>query len=282
MSRKHSRAKRQKNKLQNLDYMSEDNVVIDFHSSPHNEQYPNSRTKKSQSHKYHPQDSRSYSPEKLKPIKPRNKAQDLFLSAIKTHTLIFGLGPAGTGKSYCSAAMAAQALVSGDVDRIIFTRPAVEAGNSMGFLPGKLDEKFDPYFNAFKSCLISNAGRGVIECAIKNGNIVVEPLAYMRGKTFNRSFVVLDEAQNCTPDEIKMFMTRIGANSTVVISGDLSQSDIRCYSGLHDAICRTHAVKGVYVHEFEYDDIVRSDIVKDILMCYDDVEQKMHKYRSEC
>ena len=271
MSRKHGRAKRQKNKLQQLDYMSEDNVVIDFHSPSHNDSYhPSHARNPGSSHK------------KIKPIQAKNRSQDMFMSAIKTHTLIFGLGPAGTGKSYCAAAMAAQALVAGEIDRIIFTRPAVEAGNSMGFLPGKLDEKFDPYFSAFKSCLISNVGKGVIECALKNGNITVEPLAYMRGKTFNRAFVVLDEAQNCTPDEIKMFMTRIGENSTVVISGDLSQSDIRCYSGLHDAICRTHNVKGVYVHEFEYGDIVRSDIVKDILMCYDDVEQSMRKYRSEC
>jgi len=268
MSRKHGRAKRQKNKLQQLDYLSEDNVVIDFHSSPHNDSY-------------HPSHSRkSPSTTKLKPIQAKNKAQDMFMSAIKTHTLVFGLGPAGTGKSYCTAAMAAQALVSGDIDRVIFTRPAVEAGNGMGFLPGKLDEKFDPYFSAFKSCLISNAGKGVIECALKNGNITVEPLSYMRGKTFNRAFVVLDEAQNCTPDEIKMFMTRIGKHSTVVINGDLSQKDIRCYSGLHDAISRIHGVKGVYVHEFDCQDIVRSDIVKDIIMCYDDTEQKMKQYRS--
>jgi len=271
MSRKHGRAKRQKNKLQQLDYLSEDNVVIDIHSPSHNDSHHFPRTRNTPSSSY-----------QLKPIQPKNRSQDKFMAAIKTHTLIFGLGPAGTGKSYCTAAMAAQALVSGDIDRIIFTRPAVEAGNSLGFLPGKLDEKFDPYFSAFKSCLISNAGKGVIECALKNGNITVEPLAYMRGKTFNRAFVVLDEAQNCTPDEIKMLMTRIGEDSTVVISGDLSQSDIRCYSGLHDAICRTHNVGGVYVHEFEYDDIVRSDIVKDILMCYDDVGQKMVKYRSEC
>lgn len=271
MSRKHGRAKRQKNKLQQLDYLSEDNVVIDFHSPSHNDSYHSLHSGKPGSTNKQP-----------KPIQAKNRSQDMFMSAIKTHTLIFGLGPAGTGKSYCTAAMAAQALIAGTIDRIIFTRPAVEAGNSMGFLPGKLDEKFDPYFSAFKSCLISNAGKGVIECALKNGNITVEPLAYMRGKTFNRAFVVLDEAQNCTPDEIKMFMTRIGNDSTVVISGDLSQSDIRCYSGLHDAICRTHNVKGVYVHEFEYKDIVRSDIVKDILMCYDDVEQKMVKYRSEC
>ncbi len=270
MSRKNGRAKRQKNKLQQLDYLSEDNVVIDFHSSPHNDSYTPSLSRKPNAITKQP-----------KPIQPKNKSQDMFMAAIKTHTLIFGLGPAGTGKSYCAAAMAAQALISGDIDRIIFTRPAVEAGNSMGFLPGKLDEKFDPYFSAFKSCLISNAGKGVVECALKNGNITMEPLAYMRGKTFNRAFVVLDEAQNCTAEEIKMFMTRIGQQSTVVISGDLSQSDIRCYSGLYDAITRTHSVKGVYVHEFEYQDIVRSDIVKDIIMCYDDSEHKMKRYRTE-
>ena len=270
MSRKRGRAKRIKNKLHQRDYLSEDNVVIDFHSSSPDDQYSPSRSYKSNSPSSAP----------LKPIQAKNKAQDLFMSAIKTHTLIFGLGPAGTGKSYCTAAMAAQALIAGDIDRIIFTRPAVEAGNSMGFLPGKLEEKFDPYFSAFKSCLISNAGRGVVECAIKNGNISMEPLAYMRGKTFNRAFVVLDEAQNCTPEEIKMFMTRIGKQSTVVINGDLSQKDIRCYSGLHDAITRIHDVKGVYIHEFDYDDIVRSDIVKDIIMCYDDTEQKMHQFRS--
>ena len=109
----------------------------------------------------------------------------------------------------------------------------------------------------------------MIECAVKNGNIIVEPLAYMRGKTFNRCFVVLDEAQNCTSEEMKMFMTRIGKNSTVVINGDLSQSDISGYSGLDDAIKRVHDVRSVYVHRFTYDDIVRSDIVKDIIMRYE-------------
>jgi phosphate starvation-inducible PhoH-like protein len=269
--------KGKKNKLHKLDYLSEDNVVIDFHSSPHNDSYSHSHSHTSSPHSYNP--AASPSPP-IKPLQAKNRAQDQFISAIKTHTLIFGLGPAGTGKSYCAAAMAAQALISGDIDRIIFTRPAVEAGNSLGFLPGKLEDKFDPYFSAFKSCLISNAGKGVIECALKNGNITVEPLAYMRGKTFNHAFVVLDEAQNCTPEEMKMFMTRIGKQSTVVINGDLSQTDIRCYSGLHDAISRVHSVKGVYVHEFEYQDIVRSDIVKDIIMCYDDTEHKMKNYRT--
>ena len=273
MSRKHSRAKRQtkrqKGKRHKHDYLSDDNVVIDFHSGPHSDFYSPSPSHKALS---------SSSP--VKPIKAKNRAQDIFMSAIKTHTLVFGLGPAGTGKSYCTAAMAAEAMVAGKIDRIIFTRPAVEAGNSMGFLPGRLEEKFDPYFSAFKSCLVSNAGRGVIECALKNGNISVEPLAYMRGKTFNRAFVVLDEAQNCTPEEMKMFMTRIGRDSTVVINGDLSQTDIRCYSGLHDAISRVHEVKGVYVYEFEYSDIVRSDIVKDIIMCYQDDDAAVREYRS--
>lgn len=277
MSRKHSRAKRQtkkqNGKRHRRDYLSDDNVVIDFHTNPHASNYGDL---------YSP--SLSYnthsSARPVKSIKAKNRAQDVFMSAIKTHTLVFGLGPAGTGKSYCTAAMAAEALVAGNIDRIIFTRPAVEAGNSMGFLPGRLEEKFDPYFAAFKSCLVSNAGKGVIECALKNGNISVEPLAYMRGKTFNRAFVVLDEAQNCTPEEMKMFMTRIGRDATVVINGDLSQTDIRCYSGLHDAISRVHEVKGVYVHEFKYSDIVRSDIVKDIIMCYQDDDCTVQGSRS--
>jgi len=213
-----------------------------------------------------------------KTFRAMNQAQGQFLSAIKKHTLIFGLGPAGTGKSYCTAAMAAEALIDGTVDRIVFTRPAVETGNSMGYLPGRLDEKFDPYFSAFKSCLSSVAGRGVIDCAIRNGNITIEPLAYMRGKTFNRTFVILDEAQNCTPDEIKMFMTRIGKESTIVINGDLSQTDIGSYSGLHDAITRVRHVRGVYIHEFTYDDIVRNDIVKDILLCYAETEFITNRY----
>lgn len=252
MSRKNSRHNNAKhNNKYNIDYLPGDNVVIDFHSN--NPAYDPIRKPAP----YHNK------------IKARNQAQGQFMAAIRTNTLIFGLGPAGTGKSYCTAAMAAEALISGDVDRVVFTRPAVETGNSLGFLPGKLDDKFEPYFSAFKSCLISNAGKGVVECAVKNGNIVMEPLAYMRGKTFNNTFVVLDEAQNCTHEEIKMFMTRIGVGSTVVINGDLSQSDISSCAGLYDAINRVHDIHGVYVHEFSCDDIVRSDIVKDIIMKYE-------------
>jgi len=248
MSRKNGR---HKNNKYNIDYLAGDQTVIDLQKIT---------TPFSPPLKH---------PKLPKPIQAKNQSQGQFMAAIRSNTLVFGLGPAGTGKSYCTAAMAAEALISGDIDRIIFTRPAVETGNSMGFLPGKLEDKFDPYFSAFKSCLISNAGKGVVECAVKNGNIVVEPLAYMRGKTFNRCFVVLDEAQNCAPEEIKMFMTRIGRNSTVVINGDLSQSDIDSCSGLHDAINRVHDIHGVHVHEFTYEDIVRSSIVKDIIMKYE-------------
>jgi phosphate starvation-inducible PhoH-like protein len=257
MSRKRGRHNKKK---QSNDYQPADAVVIDFHSN------------------FQPYHSQLKLPAYPRRIQAKNQSQGQFMAAIKTHTLIFGLGPAGTGKSFCTAAMAIEALIAGDVDRIIFTRPAIETGSSLGFLPGRLDEKFDPYFSAFKSCLVSNAGIGVVECAVKNGNIVVEPLAYMRGKTFNRCFVVLDEAQNCSPEELKMFMTRIGKNSTVVINGDLSQSDINGYSGLHDAITRVSDVRGVHVHQFTYEDIVRSDIVRDIIMRYEDPNPRVHGY----
>ena len=261
MSRKNGRQKKNKHNNYNIDYLAGDAVVIDLQrNTPQN----------------HFQTKHQSLP---RPITAKNESQGQFMAAIKTNTLIFGLGPAGTGKSYCTAAMAAEALMADEIDRIIFTRPAIETGKSMGFLPGKLEDKFDPYFSAFKSCLISNAGKGVIECAVKNGNIVVEPLAYMRGKTFNRCFVVLDEAQNCSPDEMKMFMTRIGKYSTVVINGDLTQSDIDTYSGLNDAINRVNDVDGVYIHEFTYDDIVRSDIVKDIIMRYEDPNPVGHGFR---
>lgn len=262
MSRKHARNKKERhNRNYAYDDKPGDSVVIDFQTSA------------SHFHTSH------HAPQPLrKKIQAKNASQRQFMAAIKTHTLTFGLGPAGTGKSYCTAAMAAEALMAGDIDRIIFTRPAVEVGNGLGFLPGRLDEKFDPYFSAFKSCLISNTGKGVIDCALKNGNIIVEPLAYMRGKTFDRCFVVLDEAQNSSPEEMKMFLTRIGRDCRVVINGDLSQSDISGYSGLYDAINRVHDVHGVCVHEFTYDDIVRSDIVKDIILKYDTRKPLSYSY----
>ena len=203
------------------------------------------------------------------PLTAKNKSQASYISAIKAHKLTFGIGPAGTGKSYCAGALAAEELENRRIEKIIISRPAVEAGENMGFLPGDLQEKFDPYFDAFRDCLIDRLGKGVVECALKNGRILVSPLAYLRGKTFNDAFVVLDEAQNCTRSQLKMFLTRIGENCRVVVNGDIRQTDIGNGSGLQDAIDRLGSLDSVYVHEFTHEDIVRSGLVKDIIERYE-------------
>ena len=222
-------------------------------------------------------DMQSYAPHiatqvsqyRVTPFNPKTVSQAQYVAAMKAHKLTFGIGPAGTGKSYCAGALAAEELEARRVERIIISRPAIEAGESMGFLPGDLHEKFDPYFAAFRDCLNERLGRGAVDCGLKNGRIVVSPLAYLRGKTFNDAIVVLDEAQNCTRAQLKMFLTRIGENCRVVVNGDIKQSDIGHNSGLQDAIDRLRGVASVYVHEFNRDDIVRSGLVKDILMRYE-------------
>jgi phosphate starvation-inducible PhoH-like protein len=204
------------------------------------------------------------------PLEARTPAQRHYISAIRSHCLTFGIGPAGTGKSYCAGALAAQYLESGRIDRIILTRPAVEAGEQLGFLPGDLDEKFSPYIDAFRDILNARLGAGTVEYCLRHGRIVASPLAYMRGKTFDsRTFVVLDEAQNTTPAQMKMFLTRIGEDSRVVVNGDVRQSDIRGPNGLADAIARLQGLPGVYVHRFERDDIVRSGLVRHIIDRYE-------------
>ena len=214
-------------------------------------------------------DTQALSPRKAPPLQAKTQSQGHYITAIKSHKLTFGIGPAGTGKSYCAGALAAEELESRRIEKIIISRPAVEAGENMGFLPGDLHEKFDPYFDAFRDCLNERLGKGVVECGMKNDRIVVSPLAYLRGKTFNDAFVVLDEAQNCTPGQLKMFLTRIGENCRVVVNGDLRQSDIGHKSGLKDAVDRLGHLASVYVHEFEHNDIVRSGLVKDIIQCYE-------------
>jgi len=217
-------------------------------------------------------ETQSNSHRKAPPLKARTQSQGQYIAAIKSHKLTFGIGPAGTGKSYCAGALAAEELESRRIERIIITRPAVEAGENLGFLPGDLQEKFDPYFDAFRDCLNERLGKGVVDCGLKNDRIVVSPLAYLRGKTFNDAFVVLDEAQNCTRGQLKMFLTRIGENCRVVVNGDIRQSDIGHKSGLQDAIDRLRDLDSVYVHQFEREDIVRSGLVKDIIECYEPVE----------
>lgn len=213
----------------------------------------------------------AYAPARAsQPLRAFNEAQQRYINAIKTHPLTFGIGPAGTGKSYCAGALAAEALESGRIERIILTRPAVEAGEQLGFLPGALDEKFSVYIDAFRDILNERLGAGTTDYCLRHGRIVAAPLAFMRGKTFNsKTFVVLDEAQNTSLAQMKMFLTRIGEDSRVVINGDIEQSDIRGPNGLQDAMERLGDLPTVYIHRFERDDIVRSGLVRDILDRYE-------------
>ena len=213
----------------------------------------------------------AYAPPRInQPLHPRNAAQHRYITAILNNCLTFGLGPAGTGKSYCAGALAAEALESGQIERIILTRPAVEAGENLGFLPGALNEKFAVYIDAFRDILNERLGAGTVDYCLRHGRIVAAPLAFMRGKTFNsKTFVILDEAQNTSPAQMKMFLTRIGEDCRVVINGDVEQSDIRGPNGLSDAVRRMHGLPGVYIHAFERKDIVRSGLVRDIIDRYE-------------
>jgi phosphate starvation-inducible PhoH-like protein len=213
----------------------------------------------------------SYSPPRVMvPLAAKNPAQQQYIAAIKQYDLTFGIGPAGTGKSYCAGALAAAALETGRIERIILTRPAVEAGENLGFLPGEVNDKFSVYIDAFRDILNQRLGSGTVNYALKHGRIVAAPLAYMRGKTFDsNTFVILDEAQNTTPAQMKMFLTRIGEDCKVVINGDVAQSDIRGANGLADAVQRLGNLANVHVHEFARADIVRSGLVREIIDCYE-------------
>lgn len=204
------------------------------------------------------------------PIEPQNEKQKKYMAAIKSHVITFATGAAGTGKTYIAAALAAQSLENGKVERIIVTRPAVEAGESLGFLPGELDEKFDPYLQPFRAVLEERLGKGKVEYMLRNKIIEAIPLGYLRGRTFKNAFVILDEAQNTTPRQMKMFLTRIGLDTTVVINGDDSQTDIRGESGLMDAVRRISFIPRVAHIVFTRDDVVRSGIVSEIIQAYDE------------
>lgn len=219
----------------------------------------------------HSQIETAYSPPRAKePLSARTNAQKKYLCGIKNHCLTFGIGPAGTGKSYCSTAMAAEGLASGMLERIILTRPAVEAGEQLGHLPGDIDEKFSVYIDPFRDILNERLGKGAVEYHLRHGRIVAAPLAFMRGKTFGGgTFVILDEAQNTSMSQMKMFLTRIGDDCKVVVNGDIRQSDIRGRNGLEDAVDRLKGVNGVCVHEFERDDIVRSGLVRAVIDRYE-------------
>lgn len=209
------------------------------------------------------------------PLRGQTEKQKRYIAAIENFDLVLADGPAGTGKTYVCAAKAAEMLLANRVKKIIITRPAVEAGESLGFLPGELEEKFDPYLTPFKEVLEERLGKSRVEGLIKCGRIEAAPLAYMRGRTFKDSFVILDEAQNTTPNQMKMFLTRIGVGSKVVVNGDIAQRDVRGLCGLEDAIRRIKHIPAVKHIRFSREDIVRSGLVQEIISAYDVPEDEL-------
>jgi len=203
-------------------------------------------------------------------VRPRTAGQRAFVRSIDRHTLTVGIGPAGTGKTYLSVVMAVRALKNRDVSRVILSRPAVEAGENLGFLPGDLREKVDPYMRPLFDALNELLDEGVVNRYIDRGTLEVAPLAYMRGRTLSDAFVILDEAQNATSDQLKMFLTRLGAASKMVVTGDATQIDLPFgnRSGLRDAATRLAAVDDVGVVELDETDVVRHPLVARIIRAY--------------
>lgn len=204
-------------------------------------------------------------------VRPKTKGQFDYLSAIDEHTVCFGIGPAGTGKTYLAVAKAVAALYDKSVSRIILTRPAVEAGEKLGFLPGTLSEKIDPYLRPLFDALQEMLEPEVTQRMLANGVIEVAPLAYMRGRTLNDSFVILDEAQNTTPEQMKMFLTRLGFNSKMVITGDVTQIDLPTgKSGLDHASRVLANVIGLHISRLSSADVVRHELVTRIVEAYEE------------
>ncbi|MGV0383508.1 PhoH family protein [Corynebacterium sp. 22_2729] len=211
-----------------------------------------------------------------KAVRPKTPGQREYVEAIDEDSIVFGIGPAGTGKTYLAMAKAVQALQAKDVNRIILTRPAVEAGEKLGFLPGTLSDKIDPYLRPLHDALREMVDPETIPRLMETGVIEVAPLAYMRGRTLNDSFVVLDEAQNTTPAQMKMFLTRLGFGSKMVITGDLSQVDLpnRQESGLKVARQVLTGVDGVSIINLDSDDVVRHRLVSKIVEAYGTYEME--------
>jgi len=203
----------------------------------------------------------------VRKVRPQSDNQRTLMRAIDTHNLCVALGPAGTGKTYLAVTAAVEALEAGNVDRIVLSRPAVEAGESLGFLPGDMHEKLAPYLRPLYDALNDRIGGKRVRQYLADGTIEIAPIAYMRGRTLNNAFVVIDEAQNCTYGQIKMLLTRLGWHSTMVLTGDPDQSDLlNGLSGLSDIANRLEAVPGIAVVRLHEQDIVRHPLVAEMLM----------------
>ena len=214
-----------------------------------------------------------------KPVKPKTLGQKQYVDLIREKMIVFGVGPAGTGKTYLAMAMAIQAFKSGDVGRIILTRPAIEAGEKLGFLPGDLQSKIDPYLRPLYDALYQIMGAESYLHNSEKGLIEVAPLAYMRGRTLDNAFIILDEAQNTTPAQMKMFLTRIGFGSKVIVTGDQSQKDLPAgaVSGLDVALRVLKKIDDIGVCYLTSTDVVRHPLVQKIVQAYDDYELRNKK-----
>jgi phosphate starvation-inducible PhoH-like protein len=217
-----------------------------------------------------------------RPVQPKSPNQRKYLEAIEKHDMVFGIGPAGTGKTYLAVAMAVAALMNKQVGRIVLARPAVEAGERLGFLPGTLQEKVDPYLRPLYDALYELLDQEKVDRFLEKNVIEIAPIAFMRGRTLNDSFIILDEAQNTTSEQMKMFVTRLGFNSKAVITGDITQIDLpnAKRSGLIEAMDVLKNVDGISFNLFSQQDVVRHHLVQRIVTAYDDFKQRHEQQMS--